>query len=118
MFWAPFRGWVAWLRRTRNPDDPKRGPDQDVLEAAIEVVVGSTPRERRGEVRAYVEKAAGLTSLFELDVRIHWRYVFRGKDHDVARLLAAFQAFLDRNIDCVDSPDFPSHNYSPSVADD
>lgn len=117
MFWAPFRGWVAWLRRARIPHDLKR-PDDEMLEAAIEVVVGSTPRERRCEVRAYVEKAAGLTSVFELDVRIHWRYVFRGKDHDVARLLAAFQAFLDRNIDCVDSPDFPSHNYSPSVADD
>lgn len=117
MFWAPFRGWVAWLRYGRNPGDPKRGPDHDVLEAAIEAVVRSTPRERRGEVRAYVENATGLASLFELDFRVHWRYVFRGKDHDVARLLAAFQAFLDGNIDCVDSPDFPSHNYSPSVAD-
>ena len=118
MFWAPFRGWVAWLRRAPTPDDPKPGPDHEVLEAAIEVVIRSTPHERRGEVRAYVENATGLASLFELDVRVHWRYVFRGKDHDVARLLAAFQAFLDRNIDRVDSPDFPTHDYSPSVAED
>lgn len=41
---------------------PQWGSDDDVLEAAIEVVVRSTQRERRGEVRAYVETATGLAS--------------------------------------------------------
>lgn len=49
---------------------------------------------------------------FELDFRVHWRYVFRGADNDALRLLTAFQAFLDQNIDRVDLPDFPAQTYN------
>lgn len=41
-------------------EGPHWGSEDNVLEAAIEVVVRHTPRERRGEVRAYVENATGL----------------------------------------------------------
>jgi hypothetical protein len=54
---------------------------------------------------------------YEIAFRVHWRYVFRGKDHDVARLLAAFQEFLDRNIDRVDQPSFRCCVYAPDVHD-
>lgn len=54
---------------------------------------------------------------YELEFRVHWRYVFRGKDHDVVRLLAAFQCFLDRNIDRVDQAGFPCCVYTPDPGD-
>ena len=72
MFWEPYAGWIAWLRRTERPGAP-----------------------------------------YELQFRVRWRYVFRGEDHDVSRLLAEFQAFLDRNVDRVDAPGFRCHNYAP-----
>lgn len=36
------------------------GSEDNVLEAAIEVVVRHTPREHRGAVRRYVEEATGI----------------------------------------------------------
>lgn len=50
---------------------------------------------------------------YELEFRVHWRCLFRGADHDVEHLLAAFQAFLDRYVDCVDRRGFPCHRHTP-----
>lgn len=38
------------------------GGGDAVLEFAIEIVIRSTPHQRRGEVRAYVEEATGIAS--------------------------------------------------------
>jgi hypothetical protein len=50
--------YLEWFLK----EGPRWGADDDVLEAAIDVVVRGTPRERRGEVRAYVEQATGIAN--------------------------------------------------------
>lgn len=43
---------------------------------------------------------------YSLDLSVWGRWVFDGRDDNVVRLLAAFQAFLDRFRDHVDEPGF------------
>lgn len=43
-------------------EGPHWGSEDNVLEAAIEVVVRHTARERRGEVRGYIEEATGIAN--------------------------------------------------------
>lgn len=50
---------------------------------------------------------------YVLAFRVEGREVFAGKDDDVARLLTAFQAFLDEHADQVDQPGFRRRHHPP-----
>ena len=50
---------------------------------------------------------------FSLVFRIGGREVFRGRDPDVARLVVAFQQFLDENVDRVDRRGFRCVTHPP-----
>ena len=50
---------------------------------------------------------------YVLRLRVHWRNVFIGTDHDIERLLDAFQTFIDTYIDDVDRPGFQVHRHTP-----
>ena len=50
--------YLEWFLK----EGPRWGGDDDVLNAAIEVVVRHSHRDRRGEVRRYVEDVTGIST--------------------------------------------------------
>ena len=48
---------------------------------------------------------------YSLDLSVEGRWVFDGRDDDIARLLTAFQAFLDECRDEVDGPRFARRSH-------